>query len=98
MSQDSTCTSLYSDLFFDENFDDYEPISIETVREEASKCKDLLTNTDNDESDISIDIDFTESSDSDFDEESTNQPELSTNDQWTKNAKHMSLVGHLNQP
>ena len=51
MLQDSTSTSLYRDLFSNENFDDYESISIETIREGASKCKYLLTNTDNDESD-----------------------------------------------
>ena len=82
MSQESSNTSLYSDLFFDENFNDYDPIPIETIRQEASKCINFLNDTYNEESDISVNIDES-SSESENECEHLDHSESIGNDSWT---------------
>ena len=83
MSQESANTSLYSDLFFDENFNDYDPIPIETIRQEASKCINFLNDTNNEESDISINIENESSSESENDSEHLVHSESIGNESWT---------------
>ena len=89
MSQESSNTSLYSNLFFDENFDDYDPLPIETIREEASKCINLLNETNNEESDISINIESDSSSESENECEHLDNTEPIENESWTRKTSNI---------
>ena len=91
-SQESTTTSLYSDLFRDENLADYEPVGIDFIRKETEKCLEYAGEIPNleEESDISIGVDSSSGSDSE------EEPSLSSFDQseeqiWRNETKNLEI-------